>query len=133
MPGTFGSIAGLVLYYLVKDSSMIYCSVTLILILIGFLTSGRTEGILQKKDPSCIVIDEVSGMFLSLIFLPYNFKLLIIAFLVFRILDTVKPYPAYKLQNLKGSLGIMSDDLIAGLYTNIILQVVLRLITLTAS
>lgn len=79
------------------------------------------------------MIDEVSGMLLSLIFLPYDIKLVIIAFILFRILDTLKPYPLGRLQNLAGSIGIMSDDIVAGLYTNIILQVVLRLVSFKAS
>lgn len=88
---------------------------------------------LNKKDAKCIVIDEVGGMLLSLIFIPHDIKLVIIAFLLFRILDMLKPYPIDALQNLKGSAGIMSDDLVAGLYTNIILQVVLRFTSLRTS
>lgn len=79
------------------------------------------------------MIDEVSGMLLSLIFIPYDIKLVIMAFILFRILDTLKPYPLDRLQNLAGSIGIMSDDIVAGLYTNIILQVVLRLVSFKAS
>ena len=79
---------------------------------------------MQKKDPSCVVIDEVCGMLLSLIFLPYNIKLVIIAFLIFRILDTLKPFPVGRLERMKGGPGIMLDDIAAGIYTNIILQVV---------
>lgn len=100
---------------------------TLSLIILGFLVSGEAERILNIKDAKCIVIDEVCGMLLSLIFIPYNIKTVIIAFILFRILDSLKPYPAARLQNLKGSPGIMADDIVAGLYTNIILQIILRL------
>lgn len=99
----------------------------------GFLLSGRAEKIFNKKDAGCIVIDEVSGMLLSLIFIPYDIKLVIMAFILFRILDALKPFPSDRLQNLTGSIGIMSDDIVAGLYTNIILQVVLRLVSFKAS
>lgn len=126
VPGTFASIAGIFLFYLVKDSGTIYFLLTLALLILGFLVAGRAEEIFQKKDAGCIVIDEVAGMLLALLFIPYQIKLVIIAFVIFRILDALKPYPAYTLQNLKGSLGVMSDDIIAGLYTNIILQIVLR-------
>lgn len=130
IPGTFGSMAGLLIFFLVKGNLFIY---TCAFIALGFLTSGRAEEAFGYKDASCIVIDEVAGMLLSLLFLPYNLKTIIIAFCLFRILDSIKPYPANKLQSLKGSLGIMSDDIVAGLYTNIILQVVLRLVSFRAS
>lgn len=86
-----------------------------------------------EKDPGCIVIDEVCGMLLSLAFLPPDPGLVIFAFLVFRIMDTLKPYPAGVLQRLKGSVGIMSDDIVAGFYTNIILQLILKLASFNSS
>jgi len=95
--------------------------------------SGRAEKIFNKKDAGCIVIDEVSGMLLSLIFIPYDIKLVIMSFILFRILDALKPFPLDRLQSLTGSTGIMSDDIVAGLYTNIILQVALRLISFKTS
>ncbi len=133
IPGTFGSIAGIFLFYLVKDNNFIYILLTLALIILGFLLTGRAEKIFNKKDAGCIVIDEVSGMLLSLIFIPYDIKLVIVAFILFRILDTLKAFPSSRLQNLTGSIGIMSDDIVAGLYTNIILQIALRLISFKAS
>lgn len=72
-------------------------------------------------------------MLLSLLFLPYDIKLVVVAFVIFRILDTLKPYPVGKLERLKGSLGIMSDDIVAGLYTNIMLQVAVISRVLSAS
>jgi len=126
IPGTFGSMAGLCLYFIIKDSTLIYALATALLLALGFLVSGPAERLLNKKDARCIVIDEVAGMLLSLAFLPYDLRLAIIGFFLFRILDSLKPYPAGPLQNLKGSFGIMSDDIIAGLYTNIILQIVVR-------
>ncbi len=133
IPGTFASVAGLLLFYLVKSSSFLHILLTLALLILGFLVSGRAERIFNKKDAKFIVIDEVSGMLLALIWIPYDIRLVVIAFIMFRILDTFKPYPSGKLENLSGSLGIMSDDIIAGLYTNIILQVVVRLASLRAS
>jgi phosphatidylglycerophosphatase A len=127
IPGTFGSIAGIFLYFLIKSNCAAHVLLTLILIIIGFLVSGRAEKLFNKMDPKYVVIDEVSGMLLGLLFIPYGIKLVIIAFVLFRILDTLKPFPAGRLERLHGSMGIMSDDIIAGIYTNIILQVVLRL------
>jgi phosphatidylglycerophosphatase A len=133
IPGTFASVVGLFLFFLVKDSVLVYLSLTLILVVLGFWVSSKAEKIFQKKDPRYIVIDEVAGMFFSLMFIPYDLKLFIAAFVLFRILDALKPYPADTLQRLKGGVGIMTDDIIAGLYTNLILQVTLRLISLRAS
>lgn len=133
IPGTFGSIVGILLFYLIRDSLPVYTLFTLLLIILGFLVAGETERILNKKDAGCIVIDEVSGMLISLISVPYDIKLVIIAFVLFRILDSLKPYPAGRLQNLRGSPGIMLDDIFAGLYTNIILQAVCILASFRAS
>ncbi len=127
IPGTFGSLAGVFLLYLVTSSPLTYPLLPLRFSCLGCLVSGQAEKYYKKKDPRYVVIDEVSGMLLALGFLPvYDLKIIIIAFFLFRILDTLKAYPAGRLQEIKGSAGIMSDDLVAGLYTNIILQVVLR-------
>ena len=126
IPGTFGSAAGIIFYYLLKDNPVSYILVTLIIIVLGFSISGRAEKALNKKDAKPIVIDEVSGMLLSLMLIPYDVKFVIIGFFLFRLLDTLKPYPAGSFEKNKGSLGIMSDDLIAAIYVNIILQVVLK-------
>ena len=128
IPGTFGSIAGLGIFYLFNGNHwpgyflFVFC-----MLVLGLLTSGRMEKLLNKKDPGCIVIDEVMGMLIALSFLPPEPKIVILAFLMFRILDTLKPYPAGKLQNMHGAIGVMGDDLVAGIYANIVLQVILRL------
>lgn len=128
MPGTFASICGILLFLAVGYNAAIYLALTLLLTALGFFCSGRAENeVFRRKDAKYIVIDEVSGMLISLAFLPfYDFRIIFAAFVLFRIFDTVKVFPAGRMQGLKGSLGIMSDDLIAAFYTNIILQVVLR-------
>lgn len=133
IPGTFGSIVGVFLFYLLKDSIPVYILFTSLLIILGFLITHEAEKILNKKDASCIVIDEICGMLLSLMFIPYDIKLIILAFFFFRIIDTLKPYPAGLVQELKGSKAVMGDDIIAGLYTNIILQAILRLVSFKIS
>jgi len=129
IPGTFGSLAGIGLFYLLQGSGgAIYFLTIMGVLVLGLLTSSKMENLLNKKDPGCIVIDEVVGMLIALSFMPADLKIVILGFLIFRILDTLKPYPAARLQNLHGAVGIMADDLIAALYTNIVLQVILRLI-----
>ncbi|MBU1091077.1 MAG: phosphatidylglycerophosphatase A, partial [Candidatus Omnitrophica bacterium] len=132
-PGTFGSLGGILLYYLIKDNTTIYVLITGLIILSGLIFTGEAEKVFGKKDAGFIVIDEVGGMLISLMFLPYDIRLVVVAFLVFRILDILKPYPAGKFQSLKAGLGVMSDDIVAGIYTNIILQVVVRIVSFKAS
>ncbi|MDD2679989.1 MAG: phosphatidylglycerophosphatase A [Candidatus Omnitrophica bacterium] len=133
IPGTAGSVAAIFLFLLLKNNTSSYLITTAILLSAGFLVSGEAEKLMRKTDPPCVVIDEVCGMLVSLLFLPYDIKLVIIAFFIFRILDTLKPYPVGWFEKLKGGLGIMSDDIIAGLYTNIILQVVVSFACFKAS
>lgn len=133
IPGTFGSLAAIPLYYLIKDSISAYLLFTLLIVILGFLVSGRAEKAMGKKDARQIVIDEVGGMLLSLLFIPYSFKILVVGFFVFRLMDTLKPYPAGRIQHLKGSKGVMLDDIVAAIYTNIILHVFLRFASFRAS
>jgi len=132
VPGTFGSIAAIGLFYLLKPAGLaVYFLAILLIIFLGLLTAGRAEKLLNKKDPSCIVIDEVVGMLIALSFMPPDLKIVILAFIIFRILDMLKPFPAIRLQNLHGAIGIIGDDLVAGIYTNIVLQVILKLASST--
>ncbi|MDD5730142.1 MAG: phosphatidylglycerophosphatase A [Candidatus Omnitrophica bacterium] len=129
-PGTFASLAALVIYFLAKGNIL---NLAVLFTVLGFLVSGRAERVFDRKDSPRIVIDEVSGMLISLLFLPYNPKVAVCAFVLFRIFDISKPAPLRRLQNLRGSSGVMLDDIAAGLYANIILQVVLRFISFKAS
>jgi len=128
VPGTFGSIFGVGLFYLLKGAtSVTYFLFIFGIITLGLITCGRTERLLKEKDPGCIVIDEVAGILIALSFMPYDFKIILLSFLIFRILDTLKPFPAGRLQHWRGSVGVLADDLIAGIYTNIVLQIILKL------
>lgn len=123
-PGTLGSMSAIILYSFVYRNFIVMSSVTIAVIILGFLTSGRVEKIFKERDPDEIVIDEFAGMLISLYRLPPTMGYVVTAFILFRFFDIVKPKPISSLEKLKGSLGIMSDDLIAGVYTNIILQIV---------
>jgi phosphatidylglycerophosphatase A len=129
VPGTFGSIAGLALYFFIKGNGFLYLAAVLIIGVLGFISCGRAEKIFAKKDPQYAVIDEVTGMLISLAFLPYDIKWVVSGFFLFRLLDTLKPFPASKFQKMHGSVGIMGDDIVAGIYANIVLQVVSRLLS----
>lgn len=126
--GTAGSIVGLALFWLLRFNVFAQVGLALFFTAAGMLLAGRAEKALGRKDASPIVIDEVAGMMVSLLFVPLDFKIAACGFVIFRVLDIVKPYPAAAAEKLKGGLGIMADDLIAGVYTNCILQVAVRLI-----
>jgi phosphatidylglycerophosphatase A len=127
LPGTFGSIAAAALIWLFKDNPVGCVAFGMLITLAGFIVSAAAEKIFKRKDAECIVIDEVAGMFLSLLFLPVNAVSLFCAFLLFRGFDAMKIYPADKMQRLGGAKGVMLDDVVAAVYTNLILQVALRL------
>jgi len=128
IPGTFGSIAGVGIFYLFGGTNwFLYFIFVFCVMILGLLTSGQAEQLLKRKDPGCIVIDEVMGMLIALSFMPLEPKIIVLAFLIFRILDTLKPYPAGRLQNMRGAAGVMGDDLVAGIYANIVLQLILKL------
>lgn len=123
-PGTLGSFSALVLYYFICHSAVIMAAVILIVIALGFMTCGAVEKMFGEKDPGEIIIDEFSGMLISLYRIPPTMGYVVAGFLLFRFFDIVKPRPIHDLEKLKGSLGIMSDDIVAGVYANMILQAV---------
>lgn len=133
IPGTFGSVAGLFIYFLLRENFFLLILLSFLIIISGFLLAGKAAELFNRRDPPQIVIDEISGMLVSFLALPVgqagfsgNEKsILLLGFIIFRILDAVKPYPANRLHRQKGSLGIMGDDLIAGIYTNLILRIAL--------
>ena len=85
------------------------------------------EHIYQTKDPSFVVIDEISGYLITMIFLPFQVKYVLIAFFVFRIMDIIKPFPARRLELLKGGIGVMIDDIIAGVYAGLFCRITILL------
>lgn len=126
MPGTMGSLGGLIVYFLVKNNDILYGFVILFLFFMGVIFAGEAEKIYKRKDAGMIVIDEACGMLLALFFVPINPYSIIVGFFLFRILDILKPPPARRMEKLTGSLGIMFDDIVSALYTNIILQIIFR-------
>lgn len=126
-PGTVASAIGLIIYLLLNEHSVAYYFLLVLITVIGFITSEKAEKFLHKKDPSLIVIDEVAGAMITFIMLPLKPAVLITAFFLFRAFDMFKIYPANKFESLKGGLGIMGDDIVAGLYANIIMQLAVRL------
>lgn len=121
-PGTAGSILALILVYCFYPSWWLLGLVILVLFFLGVHTSAQMEKI-YGPDPSLVVIDEVVGMSISLIYLPRNYWLFLLAFLFFRFYDIVKPPPIHISQKLPGGWGVMIDDVLAGIFALITLQV----------
>jgi phosphatidylglycerophosphatase A len=123
-PGTWGSLAALAFWYLILPtfSSITFIVTIIIIFILGIYTSSVTERVLEKKDPSIIVIDEWVGQWIALLFLPKSFVWSIVAFALFRLFDIWKPYPIHRLDNIKGGFGIMIDDVLAGIYALIGVQ-----------
>jgi phosphatidylglycerophosphatase A len=126
MPGTIGSFGGLVIYFFVFDNDFLYALSILLLFALGILFAGEAERHYGIKDPPAIVIDETCGMLLALFFVPPSIYSVILGFIFFRLFDILKPPPMRKIEKMKGSLGIMFDDIAAALYTNIFLQIIFR-------
>lgn len=125
-PGTAGTLLGLgTAYFLVQGNQAVLMGLTALVFLIGTISANYVEQDLQTTDPSRVVIDEVAGMWIGLWFLPVDPWIYISAFGLFRIFDVLKPFPVDWLQELPGGWGIMLDDIGAGLYTLLLMQVIL--------
>ena len=120
--GTVGSAVALVLLWLIPFTPMALVLTTLAVTLLGIWSGGRVERAVGQKDPGIIVIDEVAGMALSVLFLPRTIPVLLVAFFLFRLFDVWKPFPARESQALTGGLGVMVDDLIAGVYALVLVM-----------
>lgn len=116
-PGTAGSIlAVLIAYFLFEGNSVYLLAAAIIFFIIGVATGSFVEREQESKDPSIVVVDEMVGMWISLLFVPCKWWSFLIAFALFRLFDVLKPFPANRCQKLKGGWGIMMDDVIAGAY-----------------
>lgn len=124
-PGTFGSVAGLVLYGLIVRTgggSAIELLAILVTFVLGIWSAQVTERVLGGKDPGPVVIDEVLGMLVTMALLDVNPLGAFVAFLVFRLLDVIKPFPAGRFEHLPGGFGVMMDDAMAGVYGNLLMR-----------
>ena len=123
-PGTWGSLVALLIWYIIIGhiSSIALIALIIIIFALGVYTSSIIEIDLVKKDPSIVVIDEWVGQWIALMFLPKSIVWGIVAFALFRLFDIWKPYPINKLDNIKGGIGVMLDDVLAGIYALIGVQ-----------
>ncbi len=125
-PGTWGSVCGLIFVELFDLASPIYFLIIAIGICAGVIASGVAENVIGEKDSGHIIIDEFVGFLVAAYTVPHTHILLIAAFLLFRVFDILKPFPINRLEKrLSGGLGIMADDILAGIFANILLQVLI--------
>jgi len=124
-PGTVGAAAAIPCFLLLRqaDSPWLELAVCALIVVVGAWSARLTEQALGVEDPGPVVIDEVVGMFVSLLWLPATWPVVLAAFLAFRVFDIVKPWPAGRLEHVPGGWGVMADDVMAGVYANLMVQV----------
>ena len=129
-PGTVGSIIGLLVFWLIKDyaSFTIEMFVAVALFFAGVWASTIVEQVLERHDPGVVIVDEVVGMLVALMLLPPTITVMFLAFLLFRVFDIIKPYPARWCEQLSRGWGIMMDDVVAGLYVNVLIHIILWIV-----
>ena len=125
-PGTVGSAAAIPLFLLLRAAGSAWLELAACAVLIGAgaWSARLTEQALGVEDPGPVVVDEVVGMLVSLLWLPGTWPVIAAAFVAFRVFDIVKPWPADRLEHLPGGWGVMADDVMAGVYANLAIQMV---------
>ncbi len=127
-PGTVGTLVAFLLYGLLKPSFHVQVILIPFTYLVGVFTAQKTETILQESDSPRIVIDEFLGYMVSVFMLDMTWRNLVVAFILFRIFDILKPFPIkYIEKRLRGGYAIMTDDIIAGIYTGIFMRLLVIL------
>jgi phosphatidylglycerophosphatase A len=128
-PGTFGSAAGLAVFYALRStgSTTVELLAIVLLFAVGIWSGTVAEHHFGGVDPGPIVLDEVVGMLITLALLPVNGMGAFVAFLVFRVLDVIKPFPSARFEKLPGGLGVMADDGMAAIYGNLVMRALLAI------
>jgi phosphatidylglycerophosphatase A len=123
-PGTFGSVIGLPICFLISRLDILLGVIcTVLFILFAIWVAAAAEKVLKKKDAGEIVIDEIAGLIVTFIGLPFTLKIVIAGFIIFRTFDILKPFPIRFLEKkVAGGSGVVLDDVLAGLYGNLILR-----------
>ena len=125
-PGTLGTLVAIPIYYFLSEIPSPLYEITLIgFFFLSVWISENAEIFFGKKDDQRIVIDEIVGFLITMLWVPKTTRFIIIGFILFRFFDILKPFPIRRLEKgLKGGYGVVLDDVAAGVYANIILQVI---------
>jgi phosphatidylglycerophosphatase A len=126
-PGTYGTIVALPFYWiLTRYDHNTYLTVTVILILLACYVSHEAGKLFKEVDCQYIVIDEIAGFLVTMFFIPPTISAVIGGFILFRIFDSLKPWPIYQIeQKVPGGTGVVADDIAAGIYANLVLRIIL--------
>jgi phosphatidylglycerophosphatase A len=123
--GTWGSLAALIIYLIPGfEKPVVIIPAIIVFTILGVFTGNKFD-VIYGKDPAECTVDEVVGMWISLLFLPKTFLVVTAAFISWRAFDIIKPAPARQLESLNGGMGIMMDDIVAGLYSLLLLHLIL--------
>ena len=127
MPGTWGTFAGIPLVIIShRLTTMVQAVVTLVFVALAVYIAGRAELLFEDRDARPIVIDEMAGFLITLLWLPLNLLTFSLGFLLFRVFDIVKPPPIGTIEKrLQGGLGVVMDDVLAGVFANATLRLLL--------
>ena len=132
-PGTFGTLVGIPLYFILSFLNAdglwpYYCLCLTAFVIFAIWIAEKTVAILKTDDPGCVVIDEIAGFLVTITGLDFNLKTVILAFVIFRFFDILKPFPVKYLEDtLPGGAGVVADDVAAGIMAAIVLRIVLAL------
>lgn len=128
--GTYGTAVGLLLYWAVHGFSPLHFFLfTFTFFFLAVWASSLAESFFQEKDSQKIVIDEIAGYLVTMLFIPFQWKFAIAGFIAFRLFDILKPFPISAVERkVKGGWGVVLDDILAGVFANVILQIVIRTI-----
>lgn len=124
IPGTVASLLAVILYWFFAVDLFMLLIISLLLFIFGVPAATKVEQI-EGKDSGKIVIDEITGQLLTFVFIPLTGINIVMGFVLFRIFDILKPYPINISQKLPGGWGVMIDDVLAAVYANIVLRLIL--------
>jgi phosphatidylglycerophosphatase A len=126
-PGTIGSAAGLVVLWLLRQTTAAWIEPVAIVVLfvVGAWSGTRAEAYFGTTDPGQGIIDEVMGMLIAVLFIPVHLSGALAGFVLFRVFDVIKPYPASRFERIAGGTGMMADDAMAAVYANIALRILM--------
>jgi phosphatidylglycerophosphatase A len=124
-PGTAGALVGVLLVYWLHPSTLILLAGILLFTVLGIWVSRKIEEMSGKEDPGLIVVDELVGQWINLLWIPFHWKYFLAGFLLFRLFDIAKPWPVHQSQQFGNGIGVMLDDILAGIYGLIVLHVMI--------
>src|SRR3989338_5390813 len=128
MPGTCGSLLGVLLFTLLRNQPKGYLvGLAVLVTLVSIVIAHQAEKVFGKKDAQTIVIDEVAGQLITYLFIPFTLTNLVVGFVLFRLFDIIKLFPARWVQdNMRGGLGVVGDDVVAGVQGGVLLYLLSR-------